>query len=178
MSPTDQKYAESSKFSQFFYYRLPGKFRQRDRSLKCDAKNSTCISLPLYIDITLPIIDIDFLYQFNQRVHHFWFFFNVRNKMFFKSWQVPTSVLQLGYFQWEDKTGVDTDQYSLHTKLHFKCTPGMENYCILMQMSLKYVHMCTISKKVALVHIIAWRKTGLRTRKCPIGPQCRLRYIS
>ena len=39
LSPTDQKYAESSTYWQFFYYRPPGKFLQRARSLKCDAEN-------------------------------------------------------------------------------------------------------------------------------------------
>ena len=52
LSPTDQKCAESSTFWQFFYYRPPGKLRQRERSLKRDAKNSTCIYIyryhPLY----------------------------------------------------------------------------------------------------------------------------------
>ena len=38
---TDQKCAESSVFWQFFYYCPPSK--QRERSLKCDAKNSTNI---------------------------------------------------------------------------------------------------------------------------------------
>ena len=41
LSPTDQKCAESSAFWQFFYYCPPS--IQRERSLKCDAKNSTYI---------------------------------------------------------------------------------------------------------------------------------------
>ena len=45
LSPTDQKYANSSTYWQFLYYRPPGKFWsfQQERSLKCDAKNSTYI---------------------------------------------------------------------------------------------------------------------------------------
>ena len=42
---TDQKCTESSTYWQFFYYRPPGKFRER--SLKCDAKNSTYIYIYL-----------------------------------------------------------------------------------------------------------------------------------
>ena len=43
-----------------------------------------------YIDITLSIIDTDFLYQFNLRLHHFSrvFFSMPVKKKFFKSWQV------------------------------------------------------------------------------------------
>ena len=41
LSPTDQKWAESSVFWQFFYYCPPS--IQWKRSLKCDAKNSTYI---------------------------------------------------------------------------------------------------------------------------------------
>ena len=41
LSPTDQKCAESSVFWQFFYYCPPS--IQRERLLKCDAKNSTNI---------------------------------------------------------------------------------------------------------------------------------------
>ena len=52
-SPTDQKYWK-------FYYHPPGKFRYTmGRSLKRDAENST----PIYIYLTLSIIDMDFLYQ-------------------------------------------------------------------------------------------------------------------
>ena len=57
LSPTDLKCVESSTYWQFFYYRPPGKFRwtsvnhfdkQREISLKCDAKN-IYVSLSLYI---------------------------------------------------------------------------------------------------------------------------------
>ena len=71
LSPTDQKCAESSVFWQFFYYCPPS--IQQERLLKCDAKNSTNIYID--IDITLLISDMDFLYQFNLRLHHFWRFF-------------------------------------------------------------------------------------------------------
>ena len=67
LSPTEHKCAESSTYWQFFYYRPPGKFRwssvnhfekQREISLKCDAKNiyvslSLSLSLYIYIYITL-----------------------------------------------------------------------------------------------------------------------------
>ena len=52
LSRTDQKCAESSAFWQFFYYCPPS--IQWERSLKCDAKNSTyiyyLISIHIYID--------------------------------------------------------------------------------------------------------------------------------
>ena len=51
---------------------------QQVRSLKCDAKKSTYIYIsPL--NITLPTIDMYFLYQFNMKLHHISgrFFFNV-----------------------------------------------------------------------------------------------------
>ena len=48
---------------------------QRERVLKCDAKNSTYINTYRYIDITLSISNMDFQYQFNLRLHHFWGFF-------------------------------------------------------------------------------------------------------
>ena len=60
LPPTDLKCAESSTYWQFFYYRPPGKFRwtsvnhfdkQREISLKCDAK--TYMSLSIYIYVTL-----------------------------------------------------------------------------------------------------------------------------
>ena len=44
------------------------------------------LSIYTYIYITLSIIDIDFIYQFNLRLHHFSFF--QCKKMFFKSSQV------------------------------------------------------------------------------------------
>ena len=56
---------------------------QWERSLKmwcqvCDAKNSTYIC----IYITLSIIDMDILYQFNLRLHHFsQFLFNVKQEI-------------------------------------------------------------------------------------------------
>ena len=59
---------------------------QQERSLKYDAKNSTFIYM--CIDINLSAIDIGFLYQFNLRLHQFSFYFNVKEKTFFKSWQV------------------------------------------------------------------------------------------
>ena len=46
LSPTDQKYAESSTYWQFFYYRPTGKFRER--LLKYDAKNWTYIYIYIY----------------------------------------------------------------------------------------------------------------------------------
>ena len=61
----------------------------RERSLKCDAKNSTyiyiyiCVCIYVYIYITLSII--------NLRLHHFsQFLFNVKKMVFkiFKSWQI------------------------------------------------------------------------------------------
>ena len=71
LSPTDHKCVESSTYWQFFYYRPPGKFRwtsvnhfdkQREISLKCDAKNIH-LSLSIYIYITLSIINMDLLYR-------------------------------------------------------------------------------------------------------------------
>ena len=53
LSPTDQKYAESSTYWQFLDYRPPVNF---DRyTLKCDAKNSTSLSLYIYIHIYHPL---------------------------------------------------------------------------------------------------------------------------
>ena len=90
LSPTDQKCAESSVFWQFFYYCPPS--IQQERSLKCDAKNSTNIYIDIDIDITLLISDMDFLYQFNLRLHHFWrFFSNVQKKR--KKSEVGRSVI-------------------------------------------------------------------------------------
>ena len=55
---------------------------QLESSLKYDAKNSTCIHISMAI--TLSVFDIDFLYQFNLRLHHFsQFIFNVK-KIFSK----------------------------------------------------------------------------------------------
>ena len=61
LSPTDQKYAESSTHWQFLDYRPPVNFDWY--TLKCEAKNSTSIYLYIYIYITLSIIDMDFLYR-------------------------------------------------------------------------------------------------------------------
>ena len=63
LSPADHKCAESSTYWQFFYYRPPRKFRwtsvnhfdkQREISLKCDAKNLH-VSLSIYIYLLLLI---------------------------------------------------------------------------------------------------------------------------
>ena len=59
LSPTDQKCAESSAFWQFFYYCPPS--IQRERSLKCDAKNSTYI----YQQISIHI----YRYRYRYRYH-------------------------------------------------------------------------------------------------------------
>ena len=56
LSPTDQKYAESSMYWQFFYYRPPGKFLQRARSLKCDAENLTYSYIYYIYIVTVSII--------------------------------------------------------------------------------------------------------------------------
>ena len=64
---------------------------QRARSLNCDAKNSTYIYI--CIDITLSIIDVDFLHQCNVRLHHFSQFFSMfTKKLFSKFSKVGRSV--------------------------------------------------------------------------------------
>ena len=57
-----------------------------------------------FIDITLSISDMDFLYQFNLRLHHFWgFFFSMlRKKLFFQKlaglWLVGEVVNHVGLY--------------------------------------------------------------------------------
>ena len=60
LPPSDQKCAESLMYSQFFYYRPSGKFQftQLGEIVKMFCQE-------LYIYMTLLIIDMDFLYQFN-----------------------------------------------------------------------------------------------------------------
>ena len=58
----------------------------------------------IYIDITLSISDVDFLYQFNLSLHHFWgvFFFNVEKKNVFQKlaglWLVGEVVNHVGLY--------------------------------------------------------------------------------
>ena len=92
LSPTDQKCVESSAFWQFFYYCPPS--IQRERSLKCDAKNSKkiyqLISIQIYRYRYHPLdkrygFSISVQPEIKSRLSGV--FFNVE-KMFFKSWQV------------------------------------------------------------------------------------------
>ena len=91
LPPNDQKCVESSAFWQFFYYFPTSKFRYTAReSVKMWCQEFDIyqyIYIYRYIDITLSISNMDFLCQFNLRLHHFWVFSHVK-KMFFKSWQV------------------------------------------------------------------------------------------
>ena len=86
---TDHKYVESSMFWQFFYYRPHSKFLYTAGEIIkmwCQELNIYLfiylyLYIYRYIDITLSVIDMDFLYQFNLRLHHFsGFFFNVKKK--------------------------------------------------------------------------------------------------
>ena len=71
LSPADHKCAGSSTYWQFFYYRPPGKFRwtsvnhfdkQREISLKCDAKNLS-LSLSLSFSLSLSIYIYMYMYH-------------------------------------------------------------------------------------------------------------------
>ena len=99
LSPTDEKCAKSSTFWQFFYYRPPGKFRYTAGKI---VKMWCQEHISIYIDITLSIIDVDFLYQFNLRLHHFSVvFFNVKKKVFQKLaglWLVGEVVNHVGLY--------------------------------------------------------------------------------
>ena len=75
LSPSDQKCVESSAFWQFFYYFPASKFRYTAREIVKMWCQEFDMYQYIYIDITLSISDMDFLYQFNLRLHHFWVFF-------------------------------------------------------------------------------------------------------
>ena len=93
LSPTDQKCAESLTYWQFFYYRPPGKFRFTHLG---EIIKMLCQELDIYIYIlTLLIIDMDFLYQFNMGLIAPLFTVSFHEKFeqkkflkIFKSWQV------------------------------------------------------------------------------------------
>ena len=73
LSLTPQKCAETSTFWQLFYNRPPGKFRYTAGEivkLWCQ-EFDIYLHTYRYIGVTLSIIDMDFLYQFNLRLHHF-----------------------------------------------------------------------------------------------------------
>ena len=42
----------------------------------------------------------------------------------------------------------------------FKCIFMNEKFCILIQISLKFVHKGRIDNKTSLVQVMAWRRTG------------------
>ena len=52
----------------------------------------------------------------------------------------------------------------------FKCISVNENFCILLQMSLKFVPKGSINNMSALVQVMAWRKTGDRPLPEPWWP--------
>ena len=92
--PTDQKCVESSMYWQFFYYRPPSKFRFTHLG---EIFKMLCKELDtfIYMYITLLIIDMDFLYQFNLGLIASLFTVSFHEKFekklffkIFKSWQV------------------------------------------------------------------------------------------
>ena len=92
LPPTDQKCAESSTYWQFFYYRPPVKFRFTHLG---EIVKMSCQKPNIYIYMTLLIIDMDFLYQFNMGLIAPFFTVSFHEKFekkkffkIFKSWQV------------------------------------------------------------------------------------------
>ena len=79
-------WSESSTYWQFLYHRLPSKFWYTAGEIA----KMWCQELDIYRDITLSIIDNNFLYQFSQRFHHFSVSFQCQKIDFkiIKSWQV------------------------------------------------------------------------------------------
>ena len=95
LPPTDQKCAESSTYWQFFYYRPPVKFRftQLGEIVKMSCQKPDIYIY--YIYMTLLIINMDFLYQFNMGLIAPFFTVSFHEKFekkkffkIFKSWQV------------------------------------------------------------------------------------------
>ena len=75
---TDQKCTESSTYWQLFYYRPHGTFRY----IAGEIVEMGCqeLDICIYIYIILSIIDVDFLHQFNLRLHDFpQFFYVIKN---------------------------------------------------------------------------------------------------
>ena len=83
LSPTDQKYAESSTYWQFFYYRQPGKFTLGEIVVKmfCQEHN-----IYIYIYITLSIM-------IDCTIFHSFFSSNVWIKRFFRFSKVGRTVI-------------------------------------------------------------------------------------
>ena len=92
LSPTDQKCAESSAFWQFFYHCPPS--IQRERSLKCDAKNSTYI----YWLISIHIYIYKYRYRYHPLDRQYRFSISVQPKI--------TSIFRVFFFNVKKKRNV------------------------------------------------------------------------
>ena len=90
LSPTDQKCAESLTYWQFFYYCPPGKFRFTHLGEIFKMLWQELDIYILYIYMTLLIIDMDFLYQFNLGlIAPLFSFFLAATKQLYK-WYFPS----------------------------------------------------------------------------------------
>ena len=139
ISPTGQQCVESSAFWQFFYYFPTSKFRYTAGEIvkiwcqEFDIYQYIYIYIYIYIyNITLSISNMDFLYQFNLGLHHFWGFFPMLKNVFQKLaglWLVGEVVNHVELYWFKVAEGCSAFQRRSCIISQPRLNPFCERYC-------------------------------------------------